>query len=327
MLQQTRVQAVIPYFLRFMKAFPDATHLAAADLQKVYKLWEGLGYYSRARHLHQAAAIIASKYGNRLPDDPALLRSLPGIGDYIAAAIVSIAFDRPHAVVDGNVKRVLSRLHLMENPVNQSSSHARFQSAADHLLDRHHPARHNQAMMELGALICTPRNPQCNQCPVAQFCKARQNNLTDIFPRRLKRPPIPEQNWAAGVVVKNNCILLTQRPPQGLLAGFWEFPCTPLSFEDDPAETCIRAIRSTLGLQTVMGQHITTVRHAYTHFKLRMDVYLCQWQSGRVRPSGIDAFQWVPFDQTNRLPLHKAVHKALPAVLKLLTKDDAPKAE
>ena len=327
MLQQTRVQTVIPYYLRFMKQFPDAKHLAAAYLQTVYKLWEGLGYYSRARHLHQAASIIATEFDNRLPDDPALLLNLPGIGSYIAAAILSIAFDRPHAVVDGNVKRVIARLLLIEDPVNKSSSHARFQSAADQLLDRHNPARHNQAMMELGALVCTPRNPQCNNCPVALFCEAFKKQLSNKFPYRIKRPPIPEQHWAAGVIVKNGHILLTQRPPQGLLAGFWEFPCTPLTLDDDPSETCIRNIQSATGLQTVMQQHITTVRHTYTHFKLRMDVYLCQWEKGHVHAANTNGFQWVPFDQTDRLPLHKAVHKALPAILMVLAKNDTPIAE
>ncbi|MFZ1983631.1 MAG: A/G-specific adenine glycosylase [Desulfatitalea sp.] len=167
MLQQTQVKTVTPYFQRFMQRFPDVGRLAQADEQSVLKSWEGLGYYSRARHLHQAAQRVVHEWDGRLPSTWPEIRQLPGIGDYIAAAVLSIAFAQPHAVVDGNVKRVLARLLRMATPINAAAGHQLFQAAADRLLDVQDPGRHNQAMMELGALVCTPQTPLCAQCPLA----------------------------------------------------------------------------------------------------------------------------------------------------------------
>ena len=170
MLQQTQVKTVLPYYERFTAAFPDIHHLAEADPQTVLKFWEGLGYYRRAHHLMAAARIIAREHGGRLPERRDAFRALPGVGDYIANAVMSIAFGQPHAVVDGNVKRVLARLWQLDTPVNRPSAHNRFQDLADRLLDRGDPSRHNQAVMELGALVCTPRQPACDACPAGAFC-------------------------------------------------------------------------------------------------------------------------------------------------------------
>lgn len=318
MLQQTRVDTVIPYYRRFLEAFPDAIRLCSADLQSVYKLWEGLGYYSRARHLHRAARILTDENNGRLPRDPDALRRLPGIGDYIAAAVLSIAFDRAFAVVDGNVKRVLSRLFRLEIPVNQSGSHGDFQTFADFLLDEYDPGRHNQAVMELGALVCTPRAPACSRCPLASLCRAFREDATDLYPRRLKRSALPLQHWAAGVVPKNGRVLMIRRPEPGLLAGLWEFPCMAVQNGEDPCQTVVHAVGSITGIRSGTPSRIAGVRHTYTHFKLCLDVYLCPFRGGRVRLSGPSAFQWVLFDRIRDLPLHKAVHKALPAVEKIL---------
>ena len=317
MLQQTQVKTVIPYYRRFLDQFPNAACLAAAERQSVYKIWEGLGYYSRARHLHQAAGIITTQMNGCLPHDPKTLQSLPGIGPYIAAAVLSIAFNQPFAVVDGNVKRVLARLFLLETPAN-GTSHTDFQILADLLLFNTDPGRHNQAVMELGALICTPRNPRCLQCPLALYCNASRQNLTAQYPRRLKRPSLPHQHWVAGVVLKNDRILLTRRPANGLLGGLWEFPCITISPNEDPALACFDAIHNTVGLKTDHPLHITTIHHTYTHFKLRMDLYLCQFLQGRIRLKGPDAFKWIHPSHTNKLPLHKAVLKSLPALEKTL---------
>jgi A/G-specific adenine glycosylase len=318
MLQQTQVNTVVPYYHRFLERFPDVDRLAGARLQSVYKLWEGLGYYARARHLHRAARVVREEMGGRVPCDPRVLRRLPGIGNYIAAAILSIAFGRPFAVVDGNVKRVLARLFLVDAPVNQGAAHGVFQELATLLLDRRDPGRHNQAMMELGALVCVPRRPLCDQCPLADACKAFQGGVTGQYPLRLQRRALARQHWVAGVVVKNGRLLLTRRPAQGLLAGLWEFPCGRLLPGGDPADACVDMIRSCSGLETGRQQYVTTVHHAYTHFKLRMEVYLCRWRHGRVRLNGPAAFRWLRLGETGRLPLHGAVHKALPALEKLL---------
>lgn len=318
MLQQTQVKTVVPYFQRFMEAFADVKQLAHADEQRVLKLWEGLGYYSRARNLHRAARLVVERFNAQVPDDWHTFRQLPGVGDYIGAAVLSIAFSKPYAVVDGNVKRVLARLFMLETEVNVAKGHAVFQPVADQLLERSHPGRHNQAVMELGAMVCTPRQPLCAQCPLQRHCKALKAGQVHNYPRRTARKAVGRQRWAAAVVFKNGRLLLTQRPGAGLLAGMWEFPGGQVQEGQDPAQACSDAIKASVGLKAPVKAHIVTVNHTYTHFKLQLDLYLCPYQSGRVRLNGPAAFKWIAFEKLSRLPLHRAVHKALPAVEQVL---------
>jgi A/G-specific adenine glycosylase len=319
MLQQTQVKTAEPYFLRFMRRFPDVAALAKADEQSVLKLWEGLGYYSRARNLHRAAQRVAAEPGGRLPSDWAGIRRLPGVGDYIAAAVLSIAFGRPHAVVDGNVKRVLARLLCLEAPVNGAASHKIYQAEADRLLDHRIPGRHNQAVMELGALVCTPRAPRCGQCPLSRWCAAFKAGVTDRYPLRSERRPVQTQHWVAGAVVKQGRLLLARRPEPGLLAGLWEFPGGPVEDQDgDLPAACMEKIRRMVGLAVATPVQVVTVHHTYTHFKLRLTLFLCHYQAGRVRRSGPGACRWVRPHELGHFPLHKAVHKTLPALIRML---------
>jgi A/G-specific adenine glycosylase len=318
MLQQTQVRTVEPYYRRFISRYPHITRLARADLQSVLKLWEGLGYYSRARNLHKAAGIVASRMAGRMPDSWEALRGLPGIGDYIAAAVLSIAFGRPHAVVDGNVKRVLARLFLVEEPVNQSSSHKVFRALADGLLDTRNPGRHNQAVMELGALVCTPQAPRCWQCPVDRFCLALRRDCIHLYPRRSRRPPLSTRHFVAGLVMKSSRILLVRRPEEGLLGGLWEFPGGALPQEGDPARACRMELKKAVNLDVRVKRHMATISHSYTHFRLKLELYLCEWKSGRVRLAGPADFKWLPVSGIGELPLHGAMHKALPHLYSLL---------
>jgi A/G-specific adenine glycosylase len=320
MLQQTQVRAVEPYYKHFISRYPDVSSLARADLQSVLKLWEGLGYYSRARNMHKAAGIVASRMAGRMPDTWEALRGLPGIGDYIAAAVLSIAFGRAHAVVDGNVKRVLSRLFLVEAPVNQSSSHRVFHALADQLLDTRNPGRLNQAVMELGALVCTPPAPRCQECPVDRFCQALRKGRTHLYPRRNRRPPLSTRRFVAGVVMKSNRILLVRRPEDGLLGGLWEFPGGALPEDADPVRACGRHLKKTVNLDVRVGRHLATIAHTYTHFKLKLELFLCEWQSGRVRLAGPADFKWLPVSGLETLPLHGAMHKALRHLVSRLEK-------
>lgn len=317
MLQQTQVKTVIPYFERFMARFPNVAALAQADQQVVLKMWEGLGYYSRARNLHRAAGVVAHQMGGRVPENWDEIRQLPGIGDYMAAAILSIAFGQHFAVVDGNVKRVVARLFCVGTAVNLASGHKLFQNLAQQLLDTKIPGDHNQAMMELGALVCVPRKPRCSSCPVARFCQALKNKVVQDYPKRRKRAPIKEVNLVAGVVIKKGRILLIQRQPEGLLGGFWEFPNGHLADGDDPAVACARVVQSASGTTVNVIDHIADIRHAYTHFKLHMLVYGCHWQSGRVCLDGPRAFRWVLPGALAKFPLHGAVLKIVPHLGKL----------
>jgi A/G-specific adenine glycosylase len=277
----------------------------------VLKLWEGLGYYSRARNLHKTAGIIANRMQGRFPDSWAGVKQLPGIGDYIASAVLSIAFGKAHAVVDGNVKRVAARLFLIGTPVNRAASHHLYQELATALLDRLNPGDHNQAMMELGALVCTPRRPGCAACPVVRYCRAFQSNAVSQYPRRVKRAPVPLRHVAAGIVHKKGRILLVRRAEQGLLGGLWEFPAGEVGNGHEPAKVCADHIRASTNLEVSVGEHAAKVQHTYTHFKLQMDTYHCRWKAGRVHLTGPAGFKWVHPARIADLPLHGAVHKAM----------------
>ncbi len=315
MLQQTRVETVIPYYERFLSAFPDAGTLARADLQDVLRVWEGLGYYARARNLHRASRIVTRRFGGRVPDDPDALRSLPGVGPYIGAAVLSIAFSKPFAVVDGNVKRVLSRLFQIKEPVNRPGAAAVFQQQADRLLHRADPGAFNQAVMELGALVCTSKNPACGRCPVGRFCGAFQSGTVLRYPAREKKKPVPEYAVAVGVVHKKGRVLITRRKSEGLLGGLWEFPGGKIAEGETPEEACRREIAEETGLQVSVTERIARVRHAYTHFKIVMDVFCCEVESGRVKLNGPVDFAWVLPPQLEDYPFPKANRKFIPLLV------------
>jgi A/G-specific adenine glycosylase len=311
MLQQTTVKTVVPYYRRFMERFPDLPHLAQADLQDVLKTWEGLGYYARARNLHRAARIV-QQHGGCVPTDLNALKQLPGVGDYIAAALSSIAFNQPFPVVDGNVKRVLSRLQLIPSPVNRPTSHKVFSEAASELLDTRQPGTFNQALMELGALICKPRRPACTDCPIRRHCQAYVEGAVASYPKRFKKKPVPLRHISVGVVFNNGKVLITRRKPEGLLGGLWEFPGGRIENQESAQEACIREIREEVGLNVQIDSFLTRVRHAYTHFKIIMDVYCCHIVSGRVTLNGPTDHRWVYLDELSGYPFPKANHKFIP---------------
>jgi A/G-specific adenine glycosylase len=311
MLQQTQVAAVIPYFHRFMDRFPSVRHLAQADLQDVLKQWEGLGYYSRARHLHRAAGMVVSRYNGRVPDDPVAFRSLPGVGDYIAAAVLSIAFGRVLPVIDGNVKRVLSRLLEIDTPVNQNNAHKIFLGPARDLICPQQPADFNQAMMELGALICRPQTPDCKICPLCNRCQANRHHTTAQYPKRIASRRIPHRHLAFGVILKKGKMLAVQRPEAGFLGGLWEFPAMAADRQPMKKKDIEQGMAAETGLTVSVDRRLTRIRHAYTHFTLTADVYLCQYLAGRVRLHNTHGHRWVTLQSLMRLPLHKAIHKFL----------------
>lgn len=314
MLQQTQVKTVLAYYLRFLNAFPDLHHLAAATSQDVLKVWEGLGYYARARNLRQAAGVVEKTYQGRVPDDRDLFIALPGVGKYISAAVLSMAFDRPYAVVDGNVKRLLARLFLVDQPVNASGAYQAFEAYARVLLDRKDPGIFNQAMMELGALVCQPRKPLCDKCPLAPFCLAHKTAQEAHFPTRLKKRAISQYRVVFGVIFKKNRILITKRKEKGLLGGLWEFPGGKVEDGETPEQACIREIKEETGLTVTADSFLTQIRHAYTHFKITGDVFICQYVSGRVRLEQATDFKWVTFTRLNDFPLPGANRKILPSL-------------
>jgi len=234
---------------------------------------------------------------------------LPGIGDYIASAVLSIAFNQPYAVLDGNVKRVLSRFYEISEPVNKSSSYKTFKRLAEDLLDRRQPGLFNQAMMELGALVCKPRNPDCNDCPVNFRCRANQAGHVDQFPKRIRKPKTPLHRIAVGVVYKKHHMLITHRKPEGLLGGLWEFPGGKIGEHERPEHACVREIKEEVNLRVAITGHIAQIKHAYTHFKIIMDVFSCRYVSGNIKLSGPVDFRWITLGEIDQYPFPKANHK------------------
>ena len=309
MLQQTQVNTVIPYYDRFIGRFPDISLLASAPLQDVLKQWEGLGYYGRARNFHQSAVHVQNYLGGKIPSDWNVFRGLPGVGDYIASAVLSIACQQPFAVVDGNVKRVLARVFTLDAPSNSSRTHSVFKELAGSLLDRLTPGLFNQAMMELGALVCKPRQPACARCPIQPFCAASASGQVTDYPRRQKAPPVPLYPVVAGVVCREGRMLITRRKTDGLLGGLWEFPGGKIHEGESPADACVREIMEETGITVEIVSHLKQVRHAYTHFKIVMDVFICRYVSGAVQLNGPVDYCWITHDEIGRYAFPKANHK------------------
>ncbi len=309
MLQQTTVRAVKPYFEKFLRLFPTVRDLATAETDAVMSAWAGLGYYSRARNLHACAKAVVERHGGLFPAEEAALRALPGIGDYTAAAIASIAFDRPAVVVDGNVERVIARLHSVEEPLPGAKPAIKRLTAAVAPSER--PGDFAQAMMDLGATICTPRSPACGLCPWREPCTARRDGTAETLPRKTpKREGVPRRGAAFVAFREDGAILLGTRPPKGLLGGMAEVPGTEWAKDHDPAEVAARA-----PVEGDWKRSLGTVTHVFTHFPLELDVHVGRIPAGTEAPAGL---RWVPTRDlgTEALPsvMRKVVEHGLAAL-------------
>lgn len=303
MLQQTQVATVIPYFVRWMNRFPKVEDLAAAPLSEVLKMWEGLGYYSRARNLHAAAQMIVDDYGGRLPEDVAGLMKLKGVGRYTAGAIASIAFDRPVPVLDGNVVRVLSRLLDLREDVTKTQTKNHLWQLAGDLVPEDRAGDYNQALMELGQTVCQPATPQCHLCPVSGCCLARAEGTQLERPVRPPRQKIPHYDVCAGVIWREDGrILIAQRPLEGLLGGLWEFPGGKLQAGETRADALRREIKEELGLEIVVGRPLATIKHTYTHFRISLYAYYARYVSGVPQNLEVADHAWVHLDEMDQFP-------------------------
>ena len=316
MLQQTRVDQAQPYYERFTAAFPTVEALAAADLDTVLRLWEGLGYYSRARNLHKAARIVVDTFEGRFPDTYDAIRTLPGVGTYTAAAVLSIAFGLPHAVLDGNVIRVLTRAFVIEDEVNQSGTRKQLQALADALLDPSRPGDFNQAMMELGATLCTPKTPRCPRCPLRSVCGAFAAGTPEAFPVKKKKAPVPHYDIAAGLIFDDKGRLLIQRRPEDkMLGGLWEFPGGKCEPGETLEETCRRELREELGIDVEIEDLFGKVAHAYTHFKITMYAFRCRIRTGTPASQEGLPLRWVPLANLTDYAFPRANRRLIDALL------------
>jgi A/G-specific adenine glycosylase len=316
MLQQTRVDQVEPYYRRFLERFPSVRDLADASLDDVLLCWEGLGYYSRARNLHRAARTVVDDYAGEVPDTLEEIRRLPGVGPYTAAAILSIAFERPHAVLDGNVIRVLSRFFAMESDVKKQASRRSLQLAADELVDPDRPGDFNQALMELGARICTPRAPSCSMCPVAAACEARRRGIPESFPVSSSRPSVPHFDVVVALIFDGSGrILIQQRPQDAMLGGLWEFPGGKCRDDETLEDACVREVKEELGVDVVINDFYDRLVHAYSHFRITLHAYRCVIADGQVQSVAGEALDWVHVDSLGNYAFPRANRRLIERIV------------
>lgn len=318
MLQQTRVDQATPYFERFVSTFPTVYDLAAADQQGVLKVWEGLGYYSRARNLHDAAKLVVDKFDGEVPDTWDEINELKGVGPYTASAVLSIAFQKKHAVVDGNVIRVLSRYYGIEDNVRKTKTKNVIQDYADELISDKRPGDFNQAVMELGATVCTPSGPDCDDCPIQEDCVAYKTVRTDEIPYKSRKKKRPHHQIGVGIIMNTDEeVLIALRPDDAMLGGLWEFPGGKQEPKEKMEDTVKRELREELNVEVSITKPFMKLDHAYSHFKITMHAYLCELENGTPEPKSSQDIRWIAIDELEDYPFPKANRKLTEKLMNL----------
>lgn len=317
MLQQTQVKTVIPYFNKWMRSFPTVKRLAAAKESDVLKHWEGLGYYSRARNLLRSAIQIQNDHSGKVPDTFQEMMRLPGVGRYTAGAVLSIAFDQKVPVLDGNVKRVLSRLMLLNENGSNKKSETRLWETMESLLPDKSCGDFNQAFMELGATVCLPQNPLCEECPLKKLCKAKLSGKQELYPPKKTAAKISKIKVSAAVIFRKGHVYIQKRKGKGLMGGLWEFPGGKREAGETEEECLRREIKEELGVNIRIGEKIVTHRHSYTRFRVTLDVFQCRIHSGKLSPTECDEWKWVKPEELDQFPFPAANVK----IIKLLNKN------
>lgn len=320
MLQQTQVATVLPYFDRFLQTFPTLDQLAAADEQQVLKAWEGLGYYTRARNLHKAARQVVGELGGRVPDTYEALQQLPGLGPYAAAAIASIAFGQPVPSVDGNFLRVFARFWGVHDSISSPKVRREVFDRLASIIVQCDPSAFNQGVMELGAMVCKPRQPKCSECPLARECVALSRDEVAKLPVKDKAPKVPHLEVGAAIVWHQNKILITQRPDGKMLAGLWEFPGGKQEPGETMRDTIIRELKEETCLVVDPFEELGVYRHAYSHFTLRLHAWharvdeinglCCETPHAWVLPAELERY---PFPEVDRKIIRDLIRSAVSA--------------
>ena len=310
MLQQTQVVTATPYFTRFIQRLPDLDALAAADQQTILQLWEGLGYYSRARNLHRAAQLCVAQHDSQLPTTAALLRHLPGIGEYTAAAIASICHGEAVPVVDGNVLRVFTRFWAIADDITRPATRQQVAARLAPVIATTDPAAFNEAMMEIGALICRPRAADCASCPLASQCQAHAAGTELAFPVKRRRPAVPHRTVAVGLVTDPaGKLLLHQRRDDQMLGGLWEFPGGRRKGNEALRLTVAREIERETGLQVTAATKLAAVKHVFSHFRMTLHAFHCHATAGTPSERRGGALRWVAPSMLAQLPMGAATRR------------------
>lgn len=311
MLQQTQVETVTGYYRRFLERFPTVEALAGSSLDDALKLWEGLGYYARIRNLHRAAGIVVRDYNGVIPRDPDEFGRLPGVGPYIRAAVCSIAWDVPEPVVDGNVLRVAARWFGIDRDIRSQAVRREVRDRLRIMIPDDAPGPFNEAVMELGALVCVPRTPRCGECPVSEGCVAFNSERTAELPVRGPGREVPTYPVAIAVIIENGHIYVQQRPTDGHLGGLWEFPGGKIRTGETPEEAVVRECREEMGVTVRVEKRLAEIRHAYSHFKIDLQIFICRLDAGngdRIRSAG----RWILPDEMAEFAFPAANHKFFP---------------
>jgi len=315
MLQQTQVTTVIPFFERFLRAFPTIQNLAAADEQEVLRLWEGLGYYRRARDLHRAARVLVTQHGGAVPDDPAVLRSLPGIGRYTVGAVLSQAFGRRLPILEANSQRVLCRLLGLDQDPRREPVKGLLWRVAETLLPASHAGDFNQALMELGALVCTAASPGCSECPLAALCIARRLGRQEQIPARAEMPRPIGVREAAVVVRRGARVLLARRPRDGRWAGLWEFPHAALHGRESFRSGAVRVLPQLTGVQAEIKTELLTIRHSVNHHRITLVCFDAHYRAGDFRSDFYRQGKWLKPADVGRFPVSTPQRKLAQALI------------
>lgn len=307
MLQQTQVATVIPYYHRFLNKFPTVTALADAHSDRVVKSWENLGYYHRARLMHRAAKLMAKDWDGKLPSGYDDLLCLPGIGPYTAGAIASIAFGKRTLALDGNAKRVYTRLFAFEGGIDGRGREAGIRRLAQPLLSASEPGMFNQAIMDLGATLCTPKNPSCPLCPLTAFCLAVAKGIQDRLPTPKKGKSLPHKDMTASVITdKTGSLLIVKRPEHGLLPGLWKFPGGERCGESSLADALERSVLKELGVMIKVLEPLTSVKHTFTHFRMTLHAFRARIRRGKPEPLACSGLAWARLEDLAGYAFSKA---------------------
>ena len=314
MLQQTQVATVVAYYQRFVRRYPNLASLAAANLDDLLKVWEGLGYYRRVRGLKKGADELVAEGHDQLPPDYERILALPGVGRSTAGAILSLGFNRPYPIQDGNVKRVLCRLGAIDGVATEPSVQRWLWDTAAALIPRGGARRLNEALMDFGATVCTPRTPGCDDCPLAKACGARHAGDVLAYPRRQRKAKVPHYDVTAAIIQRGQRLLITKRRAEAMLGGLWEFPGGKVEPGETLEECLRREVAEELDIVVRIERPFMAVQHAYSHFRITLHTFLCRHSRGRPRAIGCDAHRWVSPAELSDYPFPKADRVVLAAL-------------